>query len=122
MVWLYVFVLLPHFPLLLAWWIFFSWCIKEEVALGSLTTFGALELGGGGVLAYEKAHLWWIFIFSTTLVSSSSARHLRACPRDRLLPLPGTPSPACLLEGVLRTAGETSQQLPPRQTEETGPQ
>ncbi|MQL82655.1 hypothetical protein Taro_015135 [Colocasia esculenta] len=36
---------------------------------------------------------------------SPGARHLRACPRDRLLPLPGTPSPARLLEGVLRAAG-----------------
>ncbi|MQL81536.1 hypothetical protein Taro_013996, partial [Colocasia esculenta] len=34
----------------------------EEV-LGSLeVALGALELGGGGVLAYEKAHLGWIFI------------------------------------------------------------
>ncbi|MQM20595.1 hypothetical protein Taro_053619 [Colocasia esculenta] len=36
---------------------------------------------------------------------SPGARHLRACPRDRLLPLSGTPSPARLLEGVLRAAG-----------------
>ncbi|MQL82633.1 hypothetical protein Taro_015105 [Colocasia esculenta] len=44
-------------------------------------------------------------ICSATLVSSPGARHLRACPRDRLLPLPGTPIPAHLLEGVLQAAG-----------------
>ncbi|MQM18099.1 hypothetical protein Taro_051085 [Colocasia esculenta] len=71
MVWLYVFVLLPHFPLLLAWWIFFSWCIKKEVELGSWAAFGVLELGGGGVLAYEKAHLGWIFILSSPCILPS---------------------------------------------------
>ncbi|MQM17262.1 hypothetical protein Taro_050229 [Colocasia esculenta] len=42
---------------------------------------------------------------SATLVSSPGARHLRACPGDRLLPLPGIPSPGRLLEGVLRASG-----------------
>ncbi|MQM03467.1 hypothetical protein Taro_036245, partial [Colocasia esculenta] len=32
--------------------------------------------------------------------------HLRACPRDRLLPLLGPPVPARLFEGVLQAAGE----------------
>ncbi|MQM04725.1 hypothetical protein Taro_037528 [Colocasia esculenta] len=45
------------------------------------------------------------FWFLITTVSSPRARHLRACPRDRLLSLPGTPSPARLLGGVLRAAG-----------------
>ncbi|MQL96604.1 hypothetical protein Taro_029285 [Colocasia esculenta] len=40
-----------------------------------------------------------------TLVSSPGARHLRACLRDRLLPLPGAPIPGRLLKGVLQAAG-----------------
>ncbi|MQM16119.1 hypothetical protein Taro_049076 [Colocasia esculenta] len=37
---------------------------------------------------------------------SPGARHLRACPRDRLLLLPEPPVSAHLFEGVLRAAGE----------------
>ncbi|MQM16188.1 hypothetical protein Taro_049141, partial [Colocasia esculenta] len=37
---------------------------------------------------------------------SPGVRHLRACPRDRLLPFPGTPSPARLCQRMLlRAAG-----------------
>ncbi|MQM14728.1 hypothetical protein Taro_047663 [Colocasia esculenta] len=40
---------------------------------------------------------------------SPGARHLRACPRDRLLPLPGTPGPrASVLEGVSPGGGVAS--------------
>ncbi|MQM14919.1 hypothetical protein Taro_047856 [Colocasia esculenta] len=35
---------------------------------------------------------------------SPDARHLRACPRDKLLPLPGTPSPVHLCQKVLLQA------------------
>ncbi|MQL99652.1 hypothetical protein Taro_032378 [Colocasia esculenta] len=42
---------------------------------------------------------------------SLGARHLRACLRDRLLPLPGTPSPVRLLKGVLQAAGMLKSQI-----------
>ncbi|MQM10597.1 hypothetical protein Taro_043491 [Colocasia esculenta] len=38
--------------------------IRLEVVLGSWTAHGALEIGGGGVLAYEKAQLGWFFKLS----------------------------------------------------------
>ncbi|MQL76116.1 hypothetical protein Taro_008503 [Colocasia esculenta] len=45
-------------------------------------------------------------LFATTSLSQPGARHLRACPRDRLLPLPGTPSPrAPVSEGVAPGSG-----------------
>ncbi|MQM01473.1 hypothetical protein Taro_034226 [Colocasia esculenta] len=43
---------------------------------------------------------------------SPGARHLSACPRDRLLPLPGTPSPVRLCQrGLLRAMGVSSNGL-----------
>ncbi|MQL79909.1 hypothetical protein Taro_012361 [Colocasia esculenta] len=41
---------------------------------------------------------------------SPGARHLRACSRDRLLPLPGPPIPTRLFEGVLQVVGELESQ------------
>ncbi|MQL85087.1 hypothetical protein Taro_017600 [Colocasia esculenta] len=52
---------------------------------------------------------------------SPGARHLRTCPRDRLLPLPGTPNPKRLCQRVLlRAAGVLKSQTWSRRGKQWG--
>ncbi|MQM03529.1 hypothetical protein Taro_036315 [Colocasia esculenta] len=65
-----------------------------RVCLWPLGLFG---LRASGVVSIGVCH---------TSSLSPGTRHLRACLRDRLLPFPETPSPACLCQRVLlRAAG-----------------
>ncbi|MQL69720.1 hypothetical protein Taro_002012 [Colocasia esculenta] len=75
----------------------------SEVVLDSWTASSrALELGEGGVLAYEKALIGWIFVLSAL------SRHVLIATGSRVA------------FWFLVAIGETSQQFPPRRTEETG--
>ncbi|MQM13947.1 hypothetical protein Taro_046874 [Colocasia esculenta] len=58
-----------------------------------------------GLFCYKPA-VSFVLVVATSVLCSPGARHLWACPRDRLLPLPETPIPARLCQReLLRAAG-----------------
>ncbi|MQM07162.1 hypothetical protein Taro_040000 [Colocasia esculenta] len=86
--------------------------VKDVLGSGTACS-RALELGGGGVQAYEKALIWWILVLRRgTVVRPDYSIVFTLVPH--LTPTGGA------RHGPL-VEGETSQQFPPRRTEETVP-
>ncbi|MQM13570.1 hypothetical protein Taro_046493 [Colocasia esculenta] len=97
--------------------------MKEEVELGSWAALGALELGGGGVLAYEKAQLGWFFkLRHSAVVTTGFLVAIRCSGSWQITTAVSVAITTAVSVAMRSRRGETSQQLPPRRTEETGPQ